>query len=101
MLNLSHSNAERFLSIVSMIYNLYLNFEIEILKDDKVFTKGIPNVALTIRLSLRVSLNSQRKPLNIQEKHNPSKAEATFMQSTKMQRFFKNHRNPCMLVFIA
>ena len=28
-------------------------------------------------------------------------AEATFLQSTRMQRFFENHLNPVMLVFIG
>ena len=32
---------------------------------------------------------------------NPYAAEATFVQRTRMQRFFENHRNPVMLVFIG
>ena len=32
---------------------------------------------------------------------NPSNAKATFIQSTRMQRFFENHLNPVMLVFIG
>ena len=32
---------------------------------------------------------------------NPPNAEATFVQSTGMQRFFENHLNPVMLVFIG
>ena len=31
---------------------------------------------------------------------NPSNAEDTFIQSMMMQRFFENHLNPVMLVFI-
>ena len=31
---------------------------------------------------------------------NPSNAEATFVQSTSTQRYFENHLNPVMLVFI-
>ena len=30
----------------------------------------------------------------------PSNAEATLVQSTRMQRFFINHLNPVMMVFI-
>ena len=30
---------------------------------------------------------------------NPSNAKVTFVQSTKMQRFFENHLNPVLLVF--
>ena len=32
---------------------------------------------------------------------NRSNAEATYFQSTRMQRFFENHANPVMLVFIG
>ena len=32
---------------------------------------------------------------------NPSNAKATFVQSTRMQRFLKKHLNPVMLVFIG
>ena len=34
-------------------------------------------------------------------KINPSNAEATFIKSPRMQRFFINHLNPVMLVFIG
>ena len=32
---------------------------------------------------------------------NPSNADATFIQSTRMQRFLKNHLNLIILVFIG
>ena len=38
---------------------------------------------------------------NNYEIFNPFNVEATFVQSTRIQRFFENYLNPVMLVFIG